>query len=456
MQPLSVIITGDGKPFERELKRVDAMADRFSKKQGAGIGGSGGGVAAPIGGMGGMMGRFGNKWSVASSMFTSVARDSAASLASGAPITQVLAQQMPQVLQALAILRLGLIGWAVGAAAAIGIAFAAFTWKVNDLAKSLASLQLGNFKMPIIAKIDQAAEAWQKISDRVKSAANHYNSVAESAKRLAEITQKQYAHEDKIAALRKQQALDRAFSPLARRNLEMQFAAEEVKTNKKRREEELQAMMDQADALREESQKKLAEANNPKGLGKVQADQSLAAKTEQLKFDADAAQKAKDDLIKARTGYFHYLSFGTDADAQKAAKIEAENQMIKEADAKIRQYKQFLDSRGAIEHKQSQKKELIDDSATALAAAETLDKKIADQRAENLKLGKNDEELAAMSSYIPHMGASGAPDVTDRQKINLLSVATSPLVDLNKQMNNTLKKIEINTNPDKQHGQVIF
>jgi len=48
------------------------------------------------GGLGGFFSRMG----VAGSMFTSVARDSAASLASGAPISQVIAQQAPQVLQA--------------------------------------------------------------------------------------------------------------------------------------------------------------------------------------------------------------------------------------------------------------------------------------------------------------------------------------------------------------------
>lgn len=60
----------------------------------------------------------------ASSMFVSVARDSAASLASGAPITQVIAQQAPQVLQALSMMRLGMV--AVGVAAAGVGAFIAY------------------------------------------------------------------------------------------------------------------------------------------------------------------------------------------------------------------------------------------------------------------------------------------------------------------------------------------
>lgn len=41
-----------------------------------------------------------SRFAIAGSMFTSVARDSAASLASGAPVTQVIAQQAPQVAQA--------------------------------------------------------------------------------------------------------------------------------------------------------------------------------------------------------------------------------------------------------------------------------------------------------------------------------------------------------------------
>jgi hypothetical protein len=67
------------------------------------------------GGAGGAWGARRN-FGASSSMFVSVARDSAASLASGAPITQVIAQQAPQVLQALSMMRLGMV--AVGIAAA--------------------------------------------------------------------------------------------------------------------------------------------------------------------------------------------------------------------------------------------------------------------------------------------------------------------------------------------------
>lgn len=65
-------------------------------------------------------GRFGGRAgiAVAGSMFTSVARDSAASLASGAPISQVIAQQAPQVLQALSMMRLGFVGLGIAAAGA--------------------------------------------------------------------------------------------------------------------------------------------------------------------------------------------------------------------------------------------------------------------------------------------------------------------------------------------------
>lgn len=52
---------------------------------------------------------------VASSMFVSVARDSAASLASGAPISQVIAQQAPQVLQAFTFMGISIKALGIGA-----------------------------------------------------------------------------------------------------------------------------------------------------------------------------------------------------------------------------------------------------------------------------------------------------------------------------------------------------
>lgn len=63
---------------------------------------------------------------VAASMLTSVARDSAASLASGAPISQVIAQQAPQVLQAFTFMGISLKALGVYAAGA-GVALFAMT-----------------------------------------------------------------------------------------------------------------------------------------------------------------------------------------------------------------------------------------------------------------------------------------------------------------------------------------
>lgn len=66
-----------------------------------------------------------SRFGAASSMFVSAARDSAASLASGAPLMQVIAQQAPQVLQAVTMIGGGIMKWGLGlgaaAAALVGV-----------------------------------------------------------------------------------------------------------------------------------------------------------------------------------------------------------------------------------------------------------------------------------------------------------------------------------------------
>lgn len=60
-----------------------------------------------------------SRFGVASSMFVSVARDSAASLASGAPLMQVMAQQGPQVLQAVTMIGGQVMKWGLGIGAGV-------------------------------------------------------------------------------------------------------------------------------------------------------------------------------------------------------------------------------------------------------------------------------------------------------------------------------------------------
>ncbi len=92
---------------ERRQARVDSWRERTEAMRSGPGSFQTGGVA--VGAMAG--GNWRSRIGVAGSMFTSVARDSAASLASGAPITQVIAQQAPQVLQALAMMKLSTIAW---------------------------------------------------------------------------------------------------------------------------------------------------------------------------------------------------------------------------------------------------------------------------------------------------------------------------------------------------------
>jgi len=108
--------------------RVQAWREQIAAMRGGAMAGFTTGGMSPGAGGGSRRGNF----AVAGSMFTSVARDSAASLASGAPITQVIAQQAPQVLQALAMMRLGTVAWAAVLAGGALVAWHGITKSISE------------------------------------------------------------------------------------------------------------------------------------------------------------------------------------------------------------------------------------------------------------------------------------------------------------------------------------
>lgn len=117
-----------------------------------------GGIASAASGAGGRRMNF----AVAGSMFTSVARDSAASLASGAPITQVIAQQAPQVLQALAMMKAGTLAW-IAVLAGAGV----FAWHkiTKGIAESVAGVQKLTLEGERLRKQGEATKGARRAAD---------------------------------------------------------------------------------------------------------------------------------------------------------------------------------------------------------------------------------------------------------------------------------------------------
>lgn len=155
MPGLNATIGADASAFENELRLVEARTKAWAKRMEANVSGvSSGGGAGKTGAR-----AYGG---ASSAMFVSVARDTAASLASGANPITVFMQQAPQVLQAFTMMGLAaktLIGLFSGVGAALLVAFA-----TNYISKGIASMVNG---LDAIAARGERLESFRKLMHRL-------------------------------------------------------------------------------------------------------------------------------------------------------------------------------------------------------------------------------------------------------------------------------------------------
>lgn len=143
----------------------------------------------------------------ASSMFVSAARDTAASLASGAPITQVIAQQAPQVLQALTMMKLGMV--AIGASAAVAGAVVA-----GFLVKSIIDAYIGTKKLEESFKNLAKTVSLLKIRDAIRAGTERgvlTRDVQDASIEKKKMEQAERS-KDSTLELEKQKAIERSLS----------------------------------------------------------------------------------------------------------------------------------------------------------------------------------------------------------------------------------------------------
>lgn len=219
MPAIKAIFTSDTSSMERGFALMNARTKDFAARIGQAS------TAASVASTGGIyrpsaIARSGFRgFGVAGSMFTSVARDSAASLASGAPITQVIAQQAPQVLQALSMMRLGVValqGSIIVAGAAItGYLVKKFadsyfeverTLKVTErLASALKEMESRRSLMRL-----ESLQSTQAASNDVKRARDIAENQSNAADAAAELAKERARAEalDKHRVLTKQQELE--------------------------------------------------------------------------------------------------------------------------------------------------------------------------------------------------------------------------------------------------------
>lgn len=173
---------------ERRQARVDSWREQTeAMRNGPGSFQTGG---TAVGAM--ASGNWRSRLGVAGSMFTSVARDSAASLASGAPITQVIAQQAPQVLQALAMMKLSTVAWGAALTGVVLYGWHKITQGISEAVYKVKELAAANEQLRLKGLATRAARRLGDVYDEgVNTEAN-----AGIDQQLAEMDQRQT--EDKL------------------------------------------------------------------------------------------------------------------------------------------------------------------------------------------------------------------------------------------------------------------
>lgn len=392
MPALSVIIKGDASPFEKELRRTQALTNKFATSMGDGFVS---GMATSMARGGGGKGMFGGRLGVAGSMFTSVARDSAASLASGAPITQIIAQQAPQVLQALTMMRLGMVAlrFSMYGAAIGGVAYMANAWRKWFFEVDRTTALNGKIKEMI-----ETTKKWHDFN-RVSQSKDAENAVKEfdrNAERIKQIND----IADAEANLEKERIKAHSLQTMTVRTAE-----EEKKVS----EQQLAIDLKRAEA-------KLKELQSTKEYKAV-----LEAEASIKKIEAEGERTLAEDDAKIKAG----ISYGS-----KVTK-EQHQQALRE---------QLFHDLEYSEKYASAQKDL------SLAKSKTNQAEITQAQATVLSLQNQLDELSTTKEQKLSSGAvsrrGSAPDVTDRQRMNLMAVGNSPLLDVNRQQLAYLKSID--------------
>jgi hypothetical protein len=412
MPPLNVKISGDATPLIKELNRAQMLSSKFATDVTRRITSAGSGVlnssrsaqvaneiaiqqgigkSFTTGGSAGG-GGFGTKRhnaAVAGSMFTSIARDSAASLASGAPITQVIAQQAPQALQALQMMRMGMVGvYAVGVALAGVLAYKVVKG-LYDSYTGAEQLREGMKRVKLMT---------EDLDDRIR------NRLAASVQKLAEsLNAIKLA---KSGADYDQRAADAA-ADLEKAFLKNEFLLEK-KIHTKEEELELEKQLLAVDLKRAIAAADIAKKAMDESEGVASAKLELEKLNQEYNEKEKAHNKAFSDSLAGRANPATGKMWTPEEHRSLESKWGSESQGmiagIKIAEANLSEAQRRNGKGGA-------------DAATA---------KVFDIQNQILSVGRDGVKINTSNTK------QNTPDVNDMQRRGHWSVGNSPLLDVNK------------------------
>lgn len=256
MSGLNTTISLDAGPYEKNLARVEKMTmdmvKRSQERIAAGTSPSSWQVQRDANRMmGSPTGSHRGAWGgAASSMFVSVGRDTAASLASGANPLTVIMQQAPQVLQALTMMDIklkGLIGTLGALAAVVGTALAG----LHFFNKAMFSLAGDNPTFKFLEKrLDQMRHFYKERREEAKKEMEENQKILELKIKIAEA---QVKSGDDLAKARMETRAMEAKTPEEARAIRLGYLKDQVESAKLDYDSKKHDLYNQADPKKQEA-----------------------------------------------------------------------------------------------------------------------------------------------------------------------------------------------------------
>ena len=331
---------------------------------------------------------------------------------------------------------IGPVGAMIGILA--GLAAGAFAaWKLTGaLIDRLRGLGVAATHLDYVAKKFQAsmagAEAQRETNREILKAVEHYNSMAEAAKRVEAVTKDHFEHLRKMNEYAEQREMATAYDVAQQEEIKLKYTHERLRLNTQERQESLRNKYVEQANLELESREKLAAAKRIAVSSKQRDEEVLKHK----KAEAEEAQKYLDELEarglpgggKARAKESIVREYnavalsgvsGRDLDAaERANRLEA-NRRIKAA-------KDFADIMAANDDVRKRKSDLEKQGAESAAKAATTALEIKDTVKQNQRRAQEEYEEAVAKTEAEQAKVHGAgyrPDPNSLQRIGAYAAA---------------------------------
>ncbi len=318
-------------------------------------------------------------------------------------------------LKGLSLLRLGIIGGAL-ATSALLIYERFFNLKnlIKELSFDVSKVDIGSTYIPLMKRhINDAANAQRELNDAIRKTVESYNSAAEAAKRVSDITKEHFDHQRRMNDL--SNAPD---SVKNQRALEIDQAERaQAIANKESEMTELKA----------ESERKATEAREKYGgLSTKEEDEDTQKKLEARAQAADEFLKGGGfwDEFQKRAASIAGLDSGVVAQLNSAGESGSDlaNKWIKESD-------KFKDKTAKNDVKRGLQKELTDAANKSAAAAAGIELNLPLLRAQAAQ--KNQDEADEMRARNLQSNVKG--ELSANQQIGAFAFQANTQIDLQRQ-----------------------